>query len=320
MPVLMEDGVDSGLVWHYGNPVTEARALAAGEGIVGLGNRDVFELTGVDRLNLLHALSTQHVEALPADEATCALLLGPTGHIEHVLYGVDDGESFLGWTEPGRGDALVSFLDSMRFSLRVEVVRRADVSLAWVGHRVEIPEGWRRRDSELGGSEVFIPEGEGLEGNVGTWAFESMRIAAGVPRIFLDTDFKTIPNEIGLVGTHLNKGCYRGQETVAKVHNLGHPPRRLVFLHLDGSDAVLPEPGAEVLLDDEPVGVVTSVARHHEEGPIALAYVKRTTPVEADLVVRARDGEIAAAQEPIVPPDAGRTAAVPRLPRLSRRR
>ena len=106
MPVLMEDGVDSGLVWHYGNPVTEARALAAGEGIVGLGNRDVFELTGVDRLNLLHALSTQHVEALPADEATCALLLGPTGHIEHVLYGVDDGESFLGWTEPGRGDAM----------------------------------------------------------------------------------------------------------------------------------------------------------------------------------------------------------------------
>ena len=83
---------------------------------------------------------------------------------------------------------------------------------------------------------------------------------------------------------------------------------------------MLPEPGAEVLLDGEPVGVVTSVARHHEEGPIALAYVKRTTPVEADLVVRARDGEIAAAQEPIVPPDAGRTAAVPRLPRLSRRR
>jgi folate-binding Fe-S cluster repair protein YgfZ len=66
---------------------------------------------------------------------------------------------------------------------------------------------------------------------------------------------------------HLDKGCYRGQETVAKVHNLGHPPRRLVLLQLDGSDAVLPEPGAEVLLDDEPVGVVTSVARHHEEGP-----------------------------------------------------
>ena len=301
MPVLMEDGVDSGLVWHYGNPVTEARALAAGEGIVGLGNRDVFELTGVDRLNLLHALSTQHVEALPADEATCALLLGPTGHIEHVLYGVDDGESFLGWTEPGRGDALVSFLDSMRFSLRVEVVRRADVSLAWAGHRVEIPEGWRRRDSELGGSEVFIPEGEGLEGNVGTWAFESMRIAAGVPRIFLDTDFKTIPNEIGLLGTHLQKGCYRGQETVARVHTLGRPPRRLVQLHLDGSRLTLPSVGAPLLLNDRQVGFVGSSALHHELGPIALGLIKRNVPLDAELVV---DG-VAAAQEMLVDPEVG---------------
>lgn len=301
MPVLMEDGVDSGLVWHYGNPVTEARALAAGEGIVGLGNRDVFELTGVDRLNLLHALSTQHVEALPADEATCALLLGPTGHIEHVLYGVDDGESFLGWTEPGRGDALVSFLDSMRFSLRVEVVRRADVSLAWVGHRVEIPEGWRRRDSELGGSEVFIPEGEGLEGNVGTWAFESMRIAAGVPRIFLDTDFKTIPNEIGLVGTHLNKGCYRGQETVARVHTLGRPPRRLVQLLLDGSMSELPALGAPIEYNGRQVGFVGSSARHHELGPVALGTIKRNVPVDAEVLV----DSIPASQEALVDPDVG---------------
>ncbi|AQP50201.1 CAF17-like 4Fe-4S cluster assembly/insertion protein YgfZ [Tessaracoccus flavescens] len=301
MPVLMEDGVDAGLVWHYGNPVTEARALAAGEGIVGLGNRDVFELTGVDRLNLLHALSTQHVEALPADEATCALLLGPTGHIEHVLYGVDDGESFLGWTEPGRGDALVSFLDSMRFSLRVEVVRRADLSLAWAGHRVEIPEGWRRRDSELGGSEVFIPEGEGLEGNVGTWAFESMRIAAGVPRIFLDTDFKTIPNEIGLVGTHLNKGCYRGQETVARVHTLGRPPRRLVQLLLDGSMSELPALGATIEYNGRQVGFVGSSARHHELGPVALGMIKRNVPVDAEVLV----DSIPASQEALVDPDVG---------------
>lgn len=301
MPVLMEDGVDAGLVWHYGNPVTEARALAAGEGIVGLGNRDVFELTGVDRLNLLHALSTQHVEALPADEATYALLLGPTGHIEHVLYGVDDGESFLGWTEPGRGDALVSFLDSMRFSLRVEVVRRADLSLAWAGHRVEIPEGWRRRDSELGGSEVFIPEGEGLEGNVGTWAFESMRIAAGVPRIFLDTDFKTIPNEIGLVGTHLNKGCYRGQETVARVHTLGRPPRRLVQLLLDGSMSELPALGAPIEYNGRQVGFVGSSARHHELGPVALGMIKRNVPVDAEVLA----DSIPASQEALVDPDVG---------------
>ena len=119
---------------------------------------------------------------------------------------------------------------------------------------------------------------------------------------------------------HLSKGCYRGQETVAKVHNLGHPPRRLVALQLDGSDAVLPEPGAEVRAGDDVVGAVTSVARHYEEGPIALALVKRTAPLHADLTVAADGGWVAAAQEQIVPPDAGRTASIPRLPRLGRRR
>jgi len=104
------------------------------------------------------------------------------------------------------------------------------------------------------------------------------------------------------------------------VQNLGHPPRRLVALQLDGSDGTLPAPGADVALDGEIVGAVTSAARHFEEGPIALALIKRTTPVDATLVVTTDDGTVAAAQETIVPPDAGRTAAVPRLPRLSRRR
>ena len=148
-----------------------------------------------------------------------------------------------------------------------------------------------------------------------------------------DADARTLPHEVDWLRTavHLDKGCYRGQETVAKVHNLGHPPRRLVLLQLDGSDAVLPSVGAAVSLvpvagdgDDaasaQVVGVVTSVARHHDEGPIALALVRRTTPVDAALVVATGDGAVAAAQEVIVPPEAGRTAAVPRLPRLSRRR
>ena len=71
----------------------------------------------------------------------------------------------------------------------------------------------------------------------GTWAYEALRIAAGRPRLGLDTDHRTIPHELGWIETavHLSKGCYRGQETVARVHNLGHPPRRLVRLHLDGA-------------------------------------------------------------------------------------
>ncbi|MEJ7708046.1 MAG: tRNA-modifying protein YgfZ [Nocardioidaceae bacterium] len=78
----------------------------------------------------------------------------------------------------------------------------------------------------------------------GNWAFEALRIARGEPRFGLDTDHKTIPNEAGWIGTavHLDKGCYRGQETVARVHTLGRPPRRLVLLHLDGSVDHLPDP------------------------------------------------------------------------------
>jgi folate-binding Fe-S cluster repair protein YgfZ len=115
---------------------------------------------------------------------------------------------------------------------------------------------------------------------------------------------------------HLSKGCYRGQETVAKVHNLGHPPRRLIMLHLDGSDALLPGSGSPVLLDGTAVGVVTSSARHHELGPIALAMVKRSLDPSAALTVEAEGVAIAAAQQVIVPTDAGATAGVPRLPRL----
>ncbi|MHA6525839.1 CAF17-like 4Fe-4S cluster assembly/insertion protein YgfZ [Tessaracoccus sp. G1721] len=301
MPVMVETGPDAGLPWHFGNPVAEARALEAGEGVVDLGNREVVEISGADRLGWLHSITSQHLSGLRPGEATTALILSPTGHIEHVLHGVDDGTSFLAWTEPGRAEALVGFLERMRFAMRVEVSRRPDLRMAWVGHRVPVDPSWRVRDSEVGGLDVFLPVEAELTGTVGTWAYEAMRIAAGIPRIFVDTDFKTIPNEIGLVGTHLDKGCYRGQETVARVHTLGRPPRRLVQLHLDGTMSTLPEQGAPVELEGRTVGFVGSSARHHELGPIALGLIKRSVPVDAELLA----GGIPAAQEALVDPDVG---------------
>ncbi len=301
MRVGIEDGIDAGLAWHFGNPVAEARLLTSGGGVVDLRNREVVEVSGADRLAFLHAVTTQHLESLPVGEATTALILSPTGHVEHVLYGTDDGTSFLAWTEPGHGEALAAFLDSMRFAMRVEVRRREDVHVVWAGHQIELDPAWRVRDSDLGGVEAFLPAGTELPDTVGLWAFEAMRIAAGVPRIFIDTDHRTIPNEIGLVGTHLSKGCYRGQETVARVHTLGRPPRRLVQLHLDGSMSELPTVGAPLELDGRQVGFVGSSALHHELGPIALALVKRSVPVDAELVVSG----IAAAQEPLVDPEVG---------------
>jgi folate-binding protein YgfZ len=167
-------------------------------------------------------------------------------------------------------------------------------------------------------AEVAAAARAGTLAVAGTLALEALRIAAWRPRFGTEVDERTIPHELDWLrsAVHLSKGCYRGQETVAKVHNLGHPPRRLVMLHLDGSDALLPAHGASVLLDGAPVGTVTSSARHHELGPIALAVVKRSLDPSAALVVEADGVAVAAAQQTIVPTDAGATAGVPRLPRL----
>ncbi|WP_392508073.1 YgfZ/GcvT domain-containing protein [Naumannella halotolerans] len=306
--VIAEDGPDAGVAWHHGDPMGEQRALEAGEGVVDLSHRGVLTVSGPDRLSWLHSLSTQHLENLQPGESTTILLLGPTGHIEHALLAVDDGEMLWAHTEPGRAAAATAFLDSMRFMLRVEVADRTD-QLAVVWQPGEPPAGRVTRTGEdsLGGFESFIPRGHlddylAQAGRpVGTWAYEARRIAAGVPRIFLDTDERTIPNEIGLYGTHLEKGCYRGQETVARVHNLGRPPRRLVLLHLDGSTDALPELGAELTLDGKTVGAIGTSARHHELGPIGLGLVKRKVDTEATLLT----GDITASQEPLVDPEVG---------------
>ena len=163
----------------------------------------------------------------------------------------------------------------------------------------------------------------------GVLAAEALRIAAWRPRRATEGDEKTIPHELDWMrsAVHLSKGCYRGQETVAKVHNLGHPPRRLVFLHLDGTDNVLPAPGDDVVLPALPdaaqggepdvVGQVTSSGIHYELGPVALAVVRRSTPVDRDLGVLSDGIVVAAGQEVIVPPEAGSVVGrIRRMPRL----
>ncbi|GGD83359.1 CAF17-like 4Fe-4S cluster assembly/insertion protein YgfZ [Microbacterium murale] len=162
--------------------------------------------------------------------------------------------------------------------------------------------------------------GEAVVGVAGTLATEALRVAAWRPRWTSEVDERSLPHESDWIrsAVHLSKGCYRGQETVAKVHNLGHPPRRLAALQLDGSDDVLPSPGDAVFAAEDEVGHITSVARHHEDGPIALAILSRRAPI-GDLIVKAGGADIAASQQVIVPADAGATADIPRLTRLSRR-
>jgi folate-binding protein YgfZ len=130
------------------------------------------------------------------------------------------------------------------------------------------------------------------------WAYEAHRVAALRPRLGVDTDERTIPHEVGWIGTavHLDKGCYRGQETVARVHNLGKPPRMLVLVHLDGSTD-RPATGAALLAGGRPVGRLGTVVDHVDEGPIALALLKRGLPADTPLTTGG-ESEVAAVIDP----------------------
>jgi tRNA-modifying protein YgfZ len=288
------EGADAGVAAHYGDPYREQKTLLAGDGFVDLSHRGVVRIAGPDRLTWLHSLTTQSLTSLTAGTSVVTLVLSPQGHVEHALAGYDDGEAFWAHVEPAEAPELVAWLDSMRFLTRVEV---ADVSdgFAAVARSESLVELVPRSDLVRQATAAGTP--------CGMWAFEALRIARGEPRLGLDTDSRTIPNEVGWIGTavHLNKGCYRGQETVARIHNLGRPPRRLVRLHLDGSVDVLPGSGAAVELAGRQVGFVGSAARHYELGPIALALVKRNVDTTSELLA----GGVAAAQEVLVDPDVG---------------
>ncbi|MCC3764107.1 folate-binding protein [Glycomyces sp. TRM65418] len=136
-------------------------------------------------------------------------------------------------------------------------------------------------------------EAQGERLNVaGTWAFDALRVAAKLPRFGIDTDERTVPHEVPhwlAAAVHLDKGCYRGQETVAKVHHLGQPPRRLVMLHLDGTDEHPPASGTPVTADGKEVGFIGTAVQHYELGQIALAMVKRSVAADPDVRLIAGD-------------------------------
>jgi folate-binding protein YgfZ len=344
-------GQDAGVPAHYGNPVGEQRVLAAGTAIVDLSHRAVLTVTGPDRLSWIDSLTSQSVKLLEPGESSETLLLDPSGHLEYAVRLLDDGVNLWLLLEREEAVGLHAWLDRMRFMLRVELADRSEdfatigslgqpalpvaspngVPLIWHdpwrsvtpgGHQYAASEGhpaagWTYSETLVPRSELAALAASELP-VAGLLALEALRIEAWRPRFATEADDRSIPHELDWLrsAVHLNKGCYRGQETVAKVHNLGHPPRRLVMLHLDGSDAVLPSRGDEVVLGDKTVGSITSVARHHELGPIALAVVKRTTDPEVQLIVRADGTDVAAAQQIVVPPEAGAEANVPRLPRL----
>lgn len=357
---------------HYGSPVQEQRALEAGDAVVDLSHRGILTVSGVDRLSWLHSMTSQQLIGLRPGESTETLLLDANGRIEHAIRLVDDGETAWLLVDEDSAESLFAFLNRMRFALRVEVADRSaefaavlafgggsaadklralDPVVEWRDPWAEVARGgfqyaggehpassWSATTfvfpvSSLDSVAALVRDGEVRA--AGTMALDALEVWAWRPSRVGDVDDRSIPHEFDWMrsAVHLDKGCYRGQETVAKVHNLGHPPRRLTLLHLDGSDGELPVAGALIFKAGEgsdpearPVGRITRAALHHEWGGIALALLKRALPADAPLEVRGGDeaadasapaaSVIAAAQEVIVPSDAGATRNIPRLKRL----
>jgi folate-binding protein YgfZ len=345
---------DAGAVWHYGDPLGEQRAALTDAVAVDRSHRAVLTLTGPERGPWLHNISTQQVADL-ADGATVQnLSLDGQGRVEdHWIQTELGGASYLD-TEPWRGEPLLAYLRRMVFwadvapepadygvlsllgpglterpvldALGVDVLPEPSVAVPLTGGGFV-----RRMAADAEGPavalDVVAPSAQlsaltdrlhtaGVR-PAGVWAFEAHRVAGLRPRLGLDTDERTIPHEVGWIGTavHLDKGCYRGQETVARVHNLGRPPRMLVLAHLDGSVS-RPATGSPVLAGGRTVGRLGTVVDHVELGPIALALVKRGLPADTELET-GQDDAVALVIDPDTVPaadTAGRgRAAVDRL-------
>lgn len=316
-----ETSPDAGAVWHYGDPLGEQRAAATGTVVVDRSHRAVITLSGADRRSWLNSISTQHVAELPDGACTQNLSLDGQGRVEdHWQQTELDGVTYLD-TEAWRGEPLLGYLQRMVFwsdvrpalgdfaVLSVLGPRLTDDTVAHVlgvpalpaeSTAVALPGGGfvRRMPGDGVELDLLVPRdrrehwlqrlaGAGVR-PVGVWAYEARRVAALRPRLGVDTDERTIPHEVGWIGppgagaVHLDKGCYRGQETVARVHNLGRPPRMLVLLHLDGSEE-RPATGDPVLAAGRPVGRLGTVVDHVDLGPIALALVKRGLPADTRL-------------------------------------
>lgn len=318
-------GIDSGIAWHYGDPMREQRILETAAGVIDRSNRPVLAISGPDRLPWLHSICSQHVSNLADGESTEALVLSPHGHVEqHWQLTERDGTVWLD-VEPGMADDALGYLQKMRFLKRVEpsdvsdewaviglVGPAADAVLVAAGHTppttraiAALPAGGFARRTPWGDVDLVVPRArlaDGITGLVaagaapaGLWAYDAKRVEARRPRLRFETDHRTIPHEVGWIDTavHLDKGCYRGQETVARVQNLGRPPRRLVLVHLAGESDVLPDVGTSVELAGRSVGFLGTAVQHYELGPVALAVIKRSIPDDAELTVAGSSAAIA---------------------------
>ncbi len=307
---------------HFGNPLGEQRQLLQSQAAIHRIDEQVLLLSGEDALSWLHSITSQNIKNLKPGESTETLVLTPTGHIEHQIKVVAfDGGLYL-IVNKEKAPALFKWLTQMRFRSKVEISETdleiwggfGDLGLSelvWVDGFDAEPKGSVRYAAEVQSfpyrEYLLAPGKKPALAEAGMLAFDALRIAAGRPEI-TDIDDRSLPHEFDWLASsvHLSKGCYRGQETVAKVHNLGHPPRRLIVLNLEVGDTVA-NPGEEISYQGKLVGKVLAGALHYEAGSLALGLVNRNTPY-LDLEVCG----MTASQRVLVPADAGKAANLPR--------
>jgi len=212
------------------------------------------------------------VEALGAGEACPALLLTAKARVIAPLVVLRRSEEdFLVLTEPELGAAVRALLTRMRLRARCEIELEEHSSVvvlggAGGGFATDFPGARELLDAELAPT-------------LDTAELELRRIEAAVPRWGREIDDRILPAEAGLDVTHVDfgKGCYPGQEPVARLHYRGHPNRGLRVLELDD----VPEIDAELVYDGKAVGRVTSAARRADGSVVALAYVRTEVPEDA---------------------------------------
>lgn len=265
-------------------PAPEAVAgygrLRRGDAVAVLRQGAVVWVEGPDAAGFLQGLLSNDVAALGAGAACAALLLDAKGHVlVELRVHRDAADAYTLLVEPGAATLLAEQLDRYHFSEDLEILGPEPVAVVTLAGAVPRPRGVVVPGPLPGTVDVVTDDPGDVIAVAGAAeappeALEMARVAAGVPRVGVDTGPATLVQEVGLEATAVSfsKGCYLGQETVARLQFRGRANRRLRGLRLGGPP---PGPGTPVLLDGREVGVLSSAAETPDLGPVGLAVVRR---------------------------------------------
>ena len=251
-------------------------------------------MIGPDAASYLNRMVSNEVEELDVGASCEALLLTPKARIVATLVVLRRAQDdFLLLTEPEAGERLARELLRARFAAKCAIEPEEHDSVVVLG----ADEGFVLNQHELAlpTRDYGVPALELVDGDAPSEAepiaedeLERLRILARTPRLGRELDDRVMPAEAGLEERAISftKGCYPGQEPVARLHYRGHPNRGLRVLAMDGPE--FPVHDAELTLDGKAVGRVTSAAPDSAHGVVALAYVRREVPADAVLDLAGR--------------------------------